>query len=190
MGGVYSLQKDYSKAIKSYLEALAIYDQLEPEGIEPSEGKVQLLFRIGEIYFYRLKDYKQALNIYEELLRLHTHWGPMQGAAEDLKDIGCILSKQKKYPEALEKLEEALRIYRDENYVPGIALTQYEIGRIHFKQEKYENAFPYLDDAFKFFEEYAGVHELDDEHSFVNKTRRMWEIVRNNLSKRSPDFER
>ena len=99
-------------------------------------------------------------------------------------------SKQKKFHEALEKLEEALRIYRDENYVPGIALTQYEIGRIHFKQEKYENAFPYLDDAFKFFEEYAGVHELDDEHSFVNKTRRMWEIVRNNLSKRSPDFER
>ncbi|NVM55925.1 MAG: tetratricopeptide repeat protein [Candidatus Helarchaeota archaeon] len=183
IGRIYFLQDDLSMAIKSYLEALAIYNQLEPEGTEPSEGKFQLLYKIANIYLYHLKDYEQALSIYEHLLEFCSKWDLKEAAADNLREIGRIFSKQKKYSEALEKLEKALHMYQSENNTSGMALAQYEIGRIYFKQEKYEQVFPYLDDAFKVFIEYANDDDLDDEHSYVNKTRRMRDIAKNYLSK-------
>lgn len=126
--------------------------------------------------------------IYNRLLELSLKWASKEVIADNLREVGTILSKQKKFHEALEKLEEALDIYKGKHHNSGIALTQYEIGRIYFKQKEYKKAFPYLDGTFKQFIDLADEEEFDDKDSLLNKTKRMWEAVRNILNQKSSNF--
>ena len=174
IGRIYSLQGKYSIATNVYLEALAIYDQMELAEAKPEEGKFLLLYDIGELY-KKQKNYAQALSLYKQLLQLHSEFGPLGGIADDLAKIGSILCKQKNYSEALNKFKEALQIYRVEKIMSKTAIALFEIGKIYYKLTQHSNALHYLDEALNNFKK-LGLKEPDD--YYYEKTKKMIEEIK------------
>ncbi len=76
---IFAINLQFSSFLKF---KIAIYDRLEPEGHQPEEGKFHVLYTIGDIYFYNLRDYEQALAIYNHLLELSLKWALKEFAQE------------------------------------------------------------------------------------------------------------
>ena len=168
IGRIYSYQGKYSIATNVYLEALAIYDQIEPTETKLEEGKFLLLYNIGDLY-KRQRNYSQALSLYKRLLQLHSEFGPLGGLADDLAEIGGILDKQKNFSEALNKFKEALQIYKVENVLSKTAIALFEIGKIYYKLNQYSEALLYLDEALKDFKKLG----LEPDDYYYEKTKRL-----------------
>lgn len=150
IGRIYTLQGKYSTAINVYLEALTIYDQIEPTDLKPKEEKILLFYNIGDLY-KRQKDYHKALSLYKQLLQIHSEFGPLGGIADDISEIGGILKKQKNFPDALNKFKEALQIYKVEKSSFKTIITLFEIGKIYYKLNQYQESLLYLNDSLENF---------------------------------------
>jgi tetratricopeptide (TPR) repeat protein len=160
IGRIYALEGKYSNATNVYLEALVVYDQIEPTEIRPREEKLLLLYNIGDLY-KRQKNYDQALSLYKQLLQIHSEFGPLGGIADDLAEIGCILEKQQHFSDALDKFKEALQIYKVEKTLSKTAIILFEIGKIYYTLSQYSDARLYLNEALEEFEK-LGLSEPDD----------------------------
>jgi len=173
IGRIYSLQGKDSVAINVYLEVLDIYEQMEFKDAKLDEGKFLVLYNLGDLY-KRQKNYTQALSIYQQLLALHSEFGPLEGIADDLSEIGKILYKQGNFSEGLDKFKEALQIYNVESILSKTAITLFEIGKIYYNLDQYSEAFPYLDNAFNYFKE-LGLQAPDD-YYYTNVKKMLEEI--------------
>ncbi len=175
IGRVYTLLGKYSVAVNIYLEALAIYDEIESTKGKMEEGKLTLLYKVSELY-YRQKNYERALLTYGKLLHLHSQFGIVEGIADDLTEIGKILYKQKKFSKATSKLKEALQIYEGQELLSKMVIIQFELGRICYKSNQYSEALPYLKETLSSCKK-LGLEKPDD--YYYEKTKKMLKEIKN-----------
>ena len=91
--------------------------------------------------------YDQALQSYEEALKISRRHGHRKLEGDVLGNMGLLYRKQKKYEDALTMHEEALLISREMNDLQSTALDLRNIGLIHYEQEKYQEAIDYYTQA-------------------------------------------
>jgi len=82
------------------------------------------------LYFYNSGNYKQALEIFEELFVLHTKLGDEVGVATDHNNIGNVLKEMGHLDAALESHQKSLGIRTKLGDEVGVATNHQNIGNV------------------------------------------------------------
>ncbi|MDF5713532.1 MAG: tetratricopeptide repeat protein [Rhizonema sp. NSF051] len=112
----------FSKALKTYQEALAIYRQLNDKA-----GIGQSLNDIGMVYI-SLEKNDQALEVLQQALFIRQQLKDRKGEGETLDNIGTVYGAQHKYNKQQEFLQQALAIRREVKDRGGEGKTLRKIG--------------------------------------------------------------
>ena len=104
MTSIYIQSKDYESAKKYCEQAIDICT-----AHNLSEQKSQSLNLLGVVYGC-MEQPEKGLDIYNQLLKLYTQEGNVQGQMYALNNIGILLQKLKKYDEAVQTLAQAEKI--------------------------------------------------------------------------------
>jgi tetratricopeptide (TPR) repeat protein len=99
----------------------------------------------------RVYRHEEALQQYEEALKLFSAVGDRLGEANTVRSIGNVLQFLKRNEEALQQYEEALKLFRAVGDQLGEANTLRSIGDVLQYQDQYEEALQRYEEALKLF---------------------------------------
>lgn len=106
LGLSYYWQKDYSKAISAYKQAIAI-------PVESPNENWKVLNNLGEAYYWQT-DYQNAIDAYKKALAYAEQDGSRTSRSITLKNIGDALFWKNDYAPSIEHFYRALRLTDDE----------------------------------------------------------------------------
>ncbi len=113
--------------------------------------EAQLLSMLAGLEYARLGQYPQALDTYQQELKLHQFMGAKPEEAIVLRDIASILSYQGKKQEAINTLNQSLEIQRQLNILPSEANTLLTLGRIYLSLGAYDSSLDTYQKALSIF---------------------------------------
>ncbi|ABW27479.1 tetratricopeptide repeat protein [Acaryochloris marina] len=132
-------------AIQVYKRAVQLLEKLDL----PAELATSLK-QLGNLYFERRYNAREAGICYDEALRLYREVGDRLGEANTLKALGDVLQFLKQSQEALERYDEALRLYREVGDRLGEANTLLGLGSL---QDRPAQAMDYYHSAQTIFQQ-------------------------------------
>jgi tetratricopeptide (TPR) repeat protein len=119
------LKSDLLEALRSYEEALAIY-----ESIKMDKGIANSLNNMGNIYS-QLGDYASAIKMYTNSLKLDEKNKDSVGIAASLNNIGLIYKYQGNIEQAISYYEQSLHIKLQNNDLQGVAASYNNLGIVY-----------------------------------------------------------
>jgi PAS domain S-box-containing protein len=142
IGDVYFNQKIYFLAMKSYYEALKIFDHINND-----EEYAFSLIDIAYTHYVEEINDEFAINYYLESIKIFEKINNQLGLANAYNLIALVYSRQKKYSEALDYLIKSLIISQQQNDKQLEAQSYFDIALIYKNEEKYSEALGYLENA-------------------------------------------
>jgi tetratricopeptide (TPR) repeat protein/CHAT domain-containing protein len=103
------------------------------------EARAVLLHNYG-VFLQDRGEYEEALEKYEQSLRIKEGLGNRAGVASSLHQIGNLHYLRGDYDEALEKYEESLGILMELGNRAGVAISLHQIGNLHYLRGEYDEA--------------------------------------------------
>jgi len=140
----YSLSK-LNQAEKYFKESLNVLKRAQNK-IAKLPAKSAALGNIGNIC-HDLGKPDEALDYYQQALKINRKLGYEQGTAHNLNNIGTLYNELGKYDEALKYQEEALEISKKFKDEQAIANSLTNIGIIYTDSGKSEEALKFLQEA-------------------------------------------
>jgi CHAT domain-containing protein/Flp pilus assembly protein TadD len=119
---------------------------------ENIKTEAQFLGFVGSEYA-RLGQYPQALDTYQQELKLWQFMGAKPQEAEALEEIADILNRQGKKQEAINTLNQSLEIRRQLNIRPDEADTLSTLGYIYFSLGAYDSSLDTYQKALSIFQD-------------------------------------
>jgi len=147
IGDVYFNQKIYFLALKSYYEALKIFDKIKNK----NEYAYSLVDVAYTHYVEQISD-KYAINYYLEAIKIFTNINDFNGLAKTYNLIALVYSRENKYDEATNYLIKSLTICHKNNCQELEAQAYIDLSEINKNQQKYQTALQYLDSAYIIYE--------------------------------------
>jgi CHAT domain-containing protein/Tfp pilus assembly protein PilF len=117
---------------------------------ENIRAEAQFLRLLG-LEYVRLGQYPQALDTYQQELKLWQFMGAKPEEARVLEDIASILNDQGKKQEAINTLNQSLEIRRQLNILPSEANTLSTLGRIYLSLGAYDSSLDTYQKALSIF---------------------------------------
>jgi len=143
IGDIYIDKGYYSIALKNYIEASSIIDELiKDKFVNESENAGQY-FHIGMIH-YELKNFDKALFNYEKSLEISTSINYELGIAKCNNNIGIIKLNIGKADEALEYFDKVLEFVIEKDILIMQAQVYDNIAESYIEKEEFEKAELYL----------------------------------------------
>lgn len=139
MGNVFFMQGNYPAALKSYLNAKAMYEKLPPETPMVQANLSAAYNNIGNVNLY-LKKYDSSLVYYQTALEMRSAQGNQFGVAESYGNIGTTYYLLHDYKKSIENHEASLKVKRAIDDIRGIAMSYGNIGSVYFDLGEYEEA--------------------------------------------------
>ncbi len=133
----------YSIALKNYIEARSIVDELIKIGYVNESENAGQYFHIGMVH-YELKNFKKALLNYEKSLEISKKINYEIGIAKCNINIGIIKLKTNKVNEALEYFDKVLEFVIKEDLIAMQAQVYDNIAECYIKKEEFNKAELYL----------------------------------------------
>ena len=130
----YDLQGNANEAIKVYLKALEIYEELND-----TIGVAKLKNNIG-IAYKNLSDFNSARKFYNESIKLKQSVNDIRGVAYGYNNIGELYKAENTYEEALRYFKKANTILDSIHDVQGVSGTLSNLADVYFDQKKYSLA--------------------------------------------------
>jgi CHAT domain-containing protein/Flp pilus assembly protein TadD len=118
---------------------------------EMIRGEADFLGTLAGLEYARLGQYPQALDTYQQQLKLWQFMGAKPQEAEALEDIADILNRQGKKQEAINTLNQSLEIRRQLNILPDEADTLSTLGYIYFSLGAYDSSLDTYQKALSIF---------------------------------------
>ncbi|MBD2201285.1 CHAT domain-containing protein [Calothrix sp. FACHB-1219] len=135
----------YTAALQSFQQALAIYRQLKDRpGEALSLNYIAIVQRTLGDYIQALEFYKQALDIFREL-------GDRLNEGTALNNIGKVYEGLGQYPQALDFYQQALAIRKQVGDRSGEAFTLADLGSIYTSLGQYPQVLGYLQQSLDIF---------------------------------------
>ena len=148
----------YDEAIDFYLKSMNIYNEIIDKESTPNhifEGKKGLAScntSLGNVYSDQ-GNYEQAMEFYNNSLKLNTEVGDKRGIAGCYTNIGSIYTDMGGFDKAIQHYLKSLTYLEKINDKKGISYCYNNIGNIHFFQNSYEKAIQYYLKSLKYKEE-------------------------------------
>lgn len=138
LGLIYRRMDRYSKAIKSYQEALLLSDSLDfvPGYVYATNG-------LGNIYL-ALGNYDEAMRNFRECLQIEQSQNNLVGVAMNLNNIGHVYMNQNDLNRALEYFILSMEVNREINSQRGVAISYNDIGEVFLRKGNSEKALNYF----------------------------------------------
>jgi adenylate cyclase len=140
IGEVYSIEKNYSKALEYFEASLRIRDTLKKDeekfGHNELAGYAQTLRDIGTCLM-NLDDYASAFEYLQKSLAMFTEIDEPRGTANTLSKIGDIYMKLNIPDSAIANYKRSLELSSRSNDDPQIAHTSLRMGLFYLEQSKY-----------------------------------------------------
>lgn len=130
----YDLQGNANEAIKVYLKALEIYEELND-----TIGIAKLKNNIG-IAYKNLGDFRSARKFYNESIQLKQSVNDIRGVAYGHNNLGELYKAEKAYEEALSYFKKANTILDSIHDVQGVSVTLSNLADVYFDQKRYSLA--------------------------------------------------
>jgi signal transduction histidine kinase len=158
---VYDETLDYTNALKNYLQAFAIKQQLsDKKGMAASYSNVGLVYKNMGNYSVALENYESSLKISEEL-------NDKKGIARCKNLIGNVYLEQKKYKDAVKYFNESLSLRKDISDKEGVVGSSLNIGNLFLKQKQPEKAKAYLQKLLPLVKEVNNAEDLKTFHKLI-----------------------
>ncbi len=119
------------------------------------------LFNKGEL--------DEALNNYQEAIKIHEKLGELRGKGINLNNIGFILNKKGKIDEALRNYKEALDIADQLNDFKAKAIRLTNIGEILYEKGELDNALKNIQEALKINEQLGNLYGKADDLNNIGR---------------------
>jgi CHAT domain-containing protein/tetratricopeptide (TPR) repeat protein len=170
IGTVATTQYDNQKSLTHYLQASALYRQLNNR-----IGEAVCLMNIGNIYTGTGQS-EEALQWYEKALSIHREMGRKELEAQVLNSRGVARFFLKQYPQAIEDQKASLELWRKLNNAgrQGRTLNHLAANHIGLMQpqialELLNEALPLARKAGDRFEEASALHYIGDSHRLLGQ---------------------
>jgi CHAT domain-containing protein/Tfp pilus assembly protein PilF len=118
---------------------------------EMIRGEADFLGTLAGLEYARLGQYPQALDTYQQQLKLLQFMGAKPQEAKALDDIADILNRQGKKQEAINTLNQSLEIQRQLNIRPDEADTLLTVARIYLSLGAYDSSLDTYQKALSIF---------------------------------------
>ena len=118
---------------------------------ENIKTEADLLGVLASLEYARLGQYPQALDTYQQQLKLLQFMGAKPQEAEALEEIADILNRQGKKQEAINTLNQSLEIRQQLNILPEEADTLSTLGYIYFSLGAYDSSLDTYQKALSIF---------------------------------------
>lgn len=138
LGKIYLIKNDYTNAMKSFVEALKVRNDLSDE-----EGLAESKFYIGKVFYYQ-ENYAQAEENLIEALEIREKLEDIIGAAKTTKLLGDVYLAKKIYGKALEQYQKSLDLNLSAENVNEGAKIANHIGFVSSDLGDYEGALVYF----------------------------------------------
>ena len=147
IGTNYGQLSNYDKSVKSYKEAIEIFDKMDQQAsIAKTYSNMGYLYDIQSDFSNALIYYFKALDVYENL-------DSLKETAITLNSIGVVYDLQSEYGKALNYYHKALKIFEEIENKYGVAQAVGNIGVVYQIQEEFDKALDYYIKALKIYEE-------------------------------------
>ncbi|MGB3510200.1 MAG: tetratricopeptide repeat protein [Microcoleaceae cyanobacterium] len=146
--------RKYQPALETYQQALEIFQSISRNSENPPKS---LSLKIGETIhsigatYNKLANYPQALNYYQQALKIRREINDKQGIGSSLNSIGAVYFLQGNYEQALDYLQQALKIRQELGDLVRVGRTQNNIAAIYLYQAKYSQALENYQQALQTF---------------------------------------
>lgn len=138
LGNLYNRIGKTDKALGYFQIAKEKYNELlikHPEDIGLKQVLSECIYSIGGIHL-AMKEYKQALDLFNEALKIKFKLSDKLGLGNCYYQIGLIYYKQKDYEAALENLRKSVQYKYPIDDKKGISLAYFRIGDVYLQQLK------------------------------------------------------
>jgi len=149
----------YRDAIKSYQQALIIYQELKDRN-----GEADSLNNLGNAYD-SLGQYPKAIDSFEQSLRIYRDIGNQIGEAASSIGMGNIYEHLGQYTKAIDSYQQSLSIYRDIGNRIGEAASLGSLGNVFKSQGQYPKAIEFYQQSLKIQRD---IHYRKDEANSLN----------------------
>lgn len=139
--------------------------------------EAELLFQRGIQKFHN-NQYKEALEIYQQVLAIRQEFGDRKGLAETRRAIGEVYTSLAQYSLALQFFEQSVAICQELADKVCLGKTIYEIGKVYSYKGEYSKALEILQRS-------LGIYQEINDRVGVAKTLNIIGIVYRNLSQYS-----
>jgi len=120
--------------------------------LRDKSGIARDLNNIGSVY-YSWGRYQEAIENFQQALKIDQELGDKSGIARDLNNIGMVYQARGRYQEAFENYQQALKIFRELNDQSRIANCLNNIGMVYYSLKQYREAEDALKESIKLIEQ-------------------------------------
>lgn len=162
MGHVLLRLRNYQEAIENLVLAQELSKEID-EDAPKAPGEVDI-----NVYALTLKGitsryqgrYDDAINYYEEALRISKKKKLKDAISYNLTSLGELYLETELYDKALEKLEEAMDISKKQKNKLAIAINQSFIGEVELNQKNYKDSLLNFNESLEFFNEVGDKYRI------------------------------
>lgn len=139
IGIIFKEWNKFEKALEYYEKARDLYSETNNK-----RALSQVLTNMGEVYNFELKDYKTALNLYNEALQIKNSLEDVVGIALLNNNLGTLYANMEDRQMALEFFNTSLRIYIESGISTGKVMVNYNIGEIYRDSDEINKAIDFF----------------------------------------------
>ncbi len=169
LGSLYVKIGKTDRALEYFQLAENNYKDLIDSLPKKSSLKLRLsesFYSIGGIHLYN-KEYEQALDLFNEALKIKYKLSDKVGLGNCYYQIGLINSLQKDYETALDNLFESIRYKYSIDDKKGLALANYRIGNLYLLQLKPTQSETYIHKSIKLAKEIGDKEILLEDYKIL-----------------------
>lgn len=138
IGAAYQAQRQYDPALRHFVRALRLYQQLHNE-----PGRARALRMLGRAQYLQ-GDTGQAYDTYKQALAITLSSGDARSRAQVYSNLGELLGAGAQWQRALRSYEQAYAEWQQAGNLPGQAQALNSIGLAHHQLRQYSRSLYYL----------------------------------------------
>ncbi|MFK5854981.1 MAG: tetratricopeptide repeat protein [Bacteroidota bacterium] len=159
IGIIYGKWNKFDKALEYYQKAKKLYYRTGNK-----RALSQVLSNMGEVYNFEFKDYKLALNLYNEALQLKNSVEDKVGIALLNNNLGTLYANMEDHSMALKYFDYSLKMYTELGVPTGVVMVKYNLGELYQNSDQINKAIGYFVSSLKMAEENGQVDFIADNY--------------------------